>query len=45
MEALLDAWRKWEPMKLRTLKLEYLDGKQSDWGAMRIGRLLLQKPA
>lgn len=45
VEALIETWHKWEAFKLRVVKLEYLDGKQSDWGARRIGRLLLTKPA
>ncbi len=44
LEALIETWHKWEPLKLRVLKLEYVDGTQSDWGARRIGRLLLGKP-
>jgi len=45
LDALIETWHKWEPMKLRVLRLDFREGKQSDWGANRIGRLLLQKPA
>ncbi len=42
LDALLQAWSKWQPVKLRLLRLEYLDGP-SEWGGTGIGRLLLQK--
>lgn len=44
LDALLQAWSKWQPTKLRLLRLEYRDGP-SDWGGTGTGRLLLQKPA
>jgi SAM-dependent methyltransferase len=44
LDALIETWHKWEPMKLRVLRLDFREGEQSDWGAKRIGRLLLQKP-
>jgi SAM-dependent methyltransferase len=44
VEALVETWHRWEAMRLRILRLDFRDGKQSDWGANRIGRLLVQKP-
>jgi 2-polyprenyl-3-methyl-5-hydroxy-6-metoxy-1,4-benzoquinol methylase len=43
LETLMQAWSKWEPTKLRLLRLEYRDGA-SDWGGPATGRLLVQKP-
>jgi hypothetical protein len=45
LEALIEVWHKWEPMKLRARRLEFWEGKRSDWGGNRVTRLLLQKPA
>jgi hypothetical protein len=44
VDTLLKAWSKWEPTKLKLLRLEYRQGR-SDWGGNEFGRLLLQKPA
>jgi hypothetical protein len=44
VEALLQAWEKWKPMKLTLVRLEYGEGK-SDWGSTgRVSRILLQRP-
>ena len=44
LDRLLQAWAKWEPTKLRLLRLEYRYGT-SDWGGGGLGPLLLEKPA
>ncbi len=43
LEALIEEWHKWEPMKLQPLILDYREGKPSDWGGNSIGHMLLRK--
>jgi SAM-dependent methyltransferase len=44
LDAVLRAWSKWEPTKLRLLRLEYRADLRSDWGGAHVGRLLLKRP-
>jgi hypothetical protein len=44
IDTLLAERSKWEPAKLKLLRMEYRQGA-SDWGGNGFGRLLLQKPA